>query len=174
MYRCAYRVVAHSKSDLPRPFRVGRFSWLRLKEFVSGAIALDFPQAYRAACISERRYDVWRRFAVEPSPENARMIHVFATITTQPGQREAVLALFNKNRPAVLAETGCISYEAVVDVPDFGGFQTPLGNDTFAVVERWESTEALKAHAASAHMAEYGRNNASLLAKRVINVLHAV
>jgi len=69
MYRCAYRVVAHSKSDLPRPFRVGRFSWLRLKEFVSGAIALDFPQAYRAACISERRYDVWRRFAVEPSPE---------------------------------------------------------------------------------------------------------
>src|SRR6202000_3522326 len=54
------------------------------------------------------------------SPENARMIPVFATITPQPGQREAVLALFNKNRPAVLAETGCISYEAVVDVPDFG------------------------------------------------------
>jgi quinol monooxygenase YgiN len=132
---------------------VGPFSWQRLKEFVCDAVALDFPQACRAACISERRYDVWRRFAVEPSPENARMIHVFATITTQPGQREAVLALFNKNRPAVLAETGCISYEAVVDVPDFGGFQTPLGNDTFAVVERWESTEALKAHAASAHMA---------------------
>lgn len=101
------------------------------------------------------------------------MIHVFATITAQPGQREAVLALFKQNRPAVLAETGCISYEAVVDVPDFGGFQTPLGNDTFAVVERWESVEALRAHAAAAHMAEYARNTAPLVLKRAINVLHA-
>ncbi|MGA7781612.1 MAG: putative quinol monooxygenase [Paraburkholderia sp.] len=101
------------------------------------------------------------------------MIHVFATITAQPGQREAVLALFAQNLPAVLAETGCISYEAVVDVPDFGGFQTPLGNDTFAVVERWENAEALKAHAASSHMAEYARKTAPLLAKRAINVLHA-
>jgi quinol monooxygenase YgiN len=101
------------------------------------------------------------------------MIHVIATITTQPGQRDAVLALFNKNRPAVLAEKGCISYEAVVDVPDFGTMQTPLGNDTFAVIERWESPEALKAHATSAHMAEYGRNTKPLLASRIINVLQA-
>jgi quinol monooxygenase YgiN len=101
------------------------------------------------------------------------MIHVFATITAHPGQREAVLALFNANRPAVLAEAGCIGYEAVVDVPDFGGFQTPLGNDTFAVVERWESAEALKAHAVAPHMAEYASKTRSLLASRVINVLHA-
>ena len=101
------------------------------------------------------------------------MIHVIATITAQPGQRDAVLALFAKNRPAVLAENGCISYEAVVDVPNFGTIQTPLGNDTFAVIERWESAEALKAHAASAHMAEYGRNTKPLLASRVINVLQA-
>jgi quinol monooxygenase YgiN len=84
-----------------------------------------------------------------------------------------VLALFNKNRPAVLAEEGCISYEAVVDVPDFGTIQTSLGTDTFAVIERWESAEALKAHAASAHMAEYGRNTRPLLVSRVINVLQA-
>ncbi|TAL91764.1 MAG: antibiotic biosynthesis monooxygenase, partial [Candidimonas sp.] len=51
------------------------------------------------------------------------MIHVIATITTQPGQRDAVLALFKKNIPAVLAEKGCVSYEAVVDVPDFGKLQ---------------------------------------------------
>ncbi|MFM0232072.1 putative quinol monooxygenase [Paraburkholderia sediminicola] len=99
------------------------------------------------------------------------MIHVIATITAQPGQREAVLAFFNKNRPAVLAEEGCISYEAVVDVPDFGTIQTPLGNDTFAVIERWESAEALRAHAASEHMAEYGRNTRPLLISRVINVV---
>ncbi|MFM0342046.1 putative quinol monooxygenase [Paraburkholderia fungorum] len=101
------------------------------------------------------------------------MIHVVATITTQPGQREAVLALFNKNRPAVLAEEGCISYEAVVDVPDFGAIQTPLGKDTFAVIERWESPAALRAHAASAHMAEYGRNTRPLLVSRAIHVLQA-
>ncbi|TAM26528.1 MAG: antibiotic biosynthesis monooxygenase [Candidimonas sp.] len=101
------------------------------------------------------------------------MIHVIATITTQPGQRDAVLALFKKNIPAVLAEKGCVSYEAVVDVPDFGKLQTPLGNDTFAVIEQWESAQALKAHGASPHMAEYGRNTASLLARRVINILQA-
>lgn len=101
------------------------------------------------------------------------MIHVIATITARPGQRAAVLALFNKNLPAVLAEKGCISYEAVIDVPNFWQIQTPLGDDTFAVIERWESTEALKAHGTSAHMAEYGRNTAPLVANRVINVLHA-
>jgi len=101
------------------------------------------------------------------------MIHVIATITAKPGQREAVLALFKKNVPAVLAEKGCISYEAVVDVPGFGGPQTDLGPDTFAVIERWESPEALRAHAASAHMAEYGRNTKEMLAGRVINVLQA-
>jgi quinol monooxygenase YgiN len=99
------------------------------------------------------------------------MIHVIATITAQPGERDAVLALFSKNQPAVLAENGCISYEAVVDVPNFGAIQTPLGNDTFVVVERWESAEALKAHTASAHMADYARNTKPLLASRVINVL---
>src|ERR1700712_2613773 len=99
------------------------------------------------------------------------MIHVIATITALPGSREAVLALFSKNRPAVLAEDGCISYEAVIDVPDFGAIQTPLGNDTFAVIERWESADALKAHGASAHMAEYGRNSAPFISRRVINVL---
>jgi len=99
------------------------------------------------------------------------MIHVIATITANPGKRADVLALFSKNQPAVLAEEGCISYEAVIDVPGAGAIQTPLGDDTFAVIERWESIDALKAHAASAHMAEYGRNTAPLLSKRVINVL---
>ena len=36
------------------------------------------------------------------------MIHVIATITAQPGQRDAVLALFTRNRPAVLAENGIL------------------------------------------------------------------
>ena len=34
------------------------------------------------------------------------MIHVIAFITAQPGQRDKVLAAFNANVPAVLAEDG--------------------------------------------------------------------
>ncbi|GAB2900309.1 putative quinol monooxygenase [Paralcaligenes ginsengisoli] len=101
------------------------------------------------------------------------MIHVIATITAKPGQRDAVLALFKKNVPAVLAEKGCVSYEAVVDVPDFGKPQTPIGNDTFAVIEQWENAEALRAHGVSPHMVEYGRKTAPMLANRLINILQA-
>lgn len=101
------------------------------------------------------------------------MIHVIATITTQPGQRDKVLEIFGANVPAVHAEAGCISYEAVIDVPDFGAPQTPMGEDTFVVLERWESADALKAHGASAHMTEYARKTKPMLAKRVINILEA-
>ncbi|MGI4812368.1 MAG: putative quinol monooxygenase [Janthinobacterium lividum] len=101
------------------------------------------------------------------------MIYVFATITALPGKRDAVLALFKKNVPAVLAEKGCLGYDAVVDVPGFGKTQTPLGDDSFAVVERWADADALKAHGASAHMAEYRNNSAPLVAQRVVNVLQA-
>jgi len=101
------------------------------------------------------------------------MIHVFAVITAHPGQRADLLALFKRNIPAVLAEQGCISYEAVIDVPDMGAIQTPLGPDTFAVVERWENAEALKAHAVAPHMVAYGRDAGPLIAKRAIHVLAA-
>ena len=43
------------------------------------------------------------------------LVHVLAIITTKPGQRAAVLSLFNANVPAVLAEDGCIAYEATID-----------------------------------------------------------
>lgn len=101
------------------------------------------------------------------------MIHVIATITTLPGQREKVLEIFRANVPAVHAEAGCISYEAVVDVPGFGAPQTLVGDDTFIVVERWESVQALKAHGASPHMAEYARKTKPMLAQRAINILEA-
>jgi quinol monooxygenase YgiN len=101
------------------------------------------------------------------------MLQVIATITALPGKRDEVLALFKSNVPNVLAEEGCHGYEAFIDVPDFGKIQTPLGPDTFVILERWESAAALKAHATSSHMAEYGRATAPLLASRVINVLQA-
>ena len=99
------------------------------------------------------------------------MIHVIAIITTQPGQRAAVLAAFHANMPAVHAEAGCIEYAPAVDAPGAGAVQTKLGDDTFMVIEKWESLEALQAHSASPHMAAYGEKTRPMLASRVIHVL---
>jgi quinol monooxygenase YgiN len=102
------------------------------------------------------------------------MIHVLALITTKPGMRDEVLDAFRANVPAVHAEEGCIEYGATIDSEGVGPFQTQLGADTFVVVEKWASVEALKAHAASPHMAAYGARTKDLLASRVIHVLSPV
>jgi quinol monooxygenase YgiN len=98
-------------------------------------------------------------------------VHVLAFVTAKPGQRAAVLAAFAANRPAVLAERGCIAYEATVDLDDVGPFQMPVGPETFVVVERWADLAALKAHAAAPHMAAYAAKTKELVAKRAIYVL---
>ena len=99
------------------------------------------------------------------------MIHVLAIITAKPGMRERVLEAFRANMPAVHAEAGCIEYVPTVDAAGWGGNQAKLGPDTFVVVEKWESLEALKAHAAAPHMVAYGTKTRDLVANRVIHVL---
>jgi quinol monooxygenase YgiN len=98
-------------------------------------------------------------------------IHVLAMITAKPGQRDAVLEVFHANVPAVRAEDGCIEYGAAVDVDVLGRFQAMLGPDSFVVIEKWASAEALKAHGASPHMAAYAAKTKDLLAARAIHVL---
>ena len=98
-------------------------------------------------------------------------IHVLAIITTKPGQREAVLAMFDANVPAVLAEDGCIAYEATIDTENAGPIQTTLGPDTFVVVEKWASLAALGAHATSENMKAYGASTKDMLADRAIHIL---
>ncbi len=99
------------------------------------------------------------------------MIHVVAIITTKPGERESVLADMHANIPAVRAEAGCIEYGPAVDAEGAGRIQTPLGPDSFMVIEKWESLEALGAHARAPHMAEYAAKTKDRLASRVIHVL---
>ncbi len=99
------------------------------------------------------------------------MIHVLAIITAKPGQREAVLEAFRANMPAVHAEDGCIEYGPAIDAEGMGRIQTPLGADSFVVIEKWESLDALKAHGAAPHMAAYAAKTKDLLASRVIHVL---
>ena len=100
------------------------------------------------------------------------MIHVVAIITAKPGQRATVLANFAANRPAVLAEAGCIEYGAAVDVENMG--TAAYGPDAFVVIKKWESADHLKAHAVAPHMKEYGAKNKDLVASRVIHVLAPV
>lgn len=99
------------------------------------------------------------------------MIHVLAFIVTKPGQRAALLEQFHALMPKVHAEAGCIEYGPVVDADGFGGFQKPLGPDTFTVVEKWASADALRAHAAAPHMAEYGARTKDMIISRTIHVL---
>jgi len=99
------------------------------------------------------------------------MIHVVAIITAKPGMREGILREFRANMPAVHAEKGCVEYGPAVDTPDFGKIQTRFGPDTFVVIEKWESTDALKAHAAAPHMAAYAGKTKDMIANRVIHVL---
>lgn len=96
------------------------------------------------------------------------MIHVLAIITTRPGQRAAVLEIFDTIVPIVRAEEGCIEYGATIDVE---GADPAFGSDTFVVVEKWESVAALKAHAVAPHMKAYGEKTRDLVAARAVHVL---
>jgi quinol monooxygenase YgiN len=99
------------------------------------------------------------------------MIHVIAVITAKPGKREEILAAFRANVPAVRAERGCIEYGAAVDAENALPVQKKWGADTFLVIEKWESMQALQAHAAAPHMAAYAAKTRDLIASRVIHIL---
>ena len=99
------------------------------------------------------------------------MIHVIAVITARPGKRAEILAAFRANVPAVHAEQGCIEYGAAVDADPALPIQKKWGEDTFLVIEKWETLEALKAHAAAPHMAAYAAKTRDLIASRVIHIL---
>ena len=99
------------------------------------------------------------------------MIHVIAVITAKPGKRNAILEAFRANVPNVRAEQGCIEYGAAIDADPALPVQTKYGGDSFVVIEKWESMDALKAHAAAPHMAAYAAKTREHIASRVIHIL---
>ena len=99
------------------------------------------------------------------------MIHVIAVITAKPGKRDTILDAFRANVPNVRAEKGCSEYAAAVDADPALPVQTKYGPDTFVVIEKWESMEALKAHSAAPHMAAYAAKTREHIASRVIHIL---
>ena len=102
------------------------------------------------------------------------MVHVIAVITAKPGKRAEILAAFRANVPNVQKEKGCIEYGAAIDADPALPIQKKWGDDTVLVIEKWESMEALKAHAAAPHMAAYGAKTKELIASRVIHILTPV
>ncbi|MEY2800773.1 MAG: putative quinol monooxygenase [Ramlibacter sp.] len=99
------------------------------------------------------------------------MIHVVAVITAKPGMREKILQAFRDNMPAVHAEAGCIEYGPAVDLSPKLAMQTEYGPDTFVVIEKWESADALKAHAVAPHMQAYSAKVRDYIATRAVHVL---
>ncbi len=102
------------------------------------------------------------------------MLHVLAAIHLTPGSRDAFVAEFNRLRPLVLAEEGCIEYVGAMDVPTGIAVQAPVRDDVLMVIEKWESEAALAAHGASAHMAEHRERSRGLTSGTVIHVLETV
>src|SRR5256714_12931547 len=106
--------------------------------------------------------------SASPEGKGRYMIHIVAITTAKSGMREAILNEFRANMPAVHAEKGCIEYGPAIDAEGIGSFQTKFGPDTFVVIEKWESPEALRAHAASPHMAAYAAKTRDMIASRTI------
>jgi quinol monooxygenase YgiN len=99
------------------------------------------------------------------------MIHVVAVITAKPGMRGEIVKAFKANMPACHAEKGCIEYGPAIDAEGAGPNQVKIGPDTFLVIEKWESMEALKAHGGSPHMAEYRLKTADMIASRTVHIM---
>ena len=99
------------------------------------------------------------------------MIHVIAIITATAGKRDDLLKEFKTVVPLVHKEEGCIEYQPVTDTDDPGS-QSKIGPDAYMVIEKWNSMDNLRAHAASKHMVDYGKRVAHLVADRAVYVLN--
>ncbi|MDP5240552.1 putative quinol monooxygenase [Uliginosibacterium sp. 31-16] len=82
-------------------------------------------------------------------------VNLLVLIEVQPGKRDIQIEAFEKLRPLVLAEPGCIQYELFSDAED---------ENKFILVEQWASEEALAAHGKTEHMQAAAARNPSFRA----------
>ena len=73
--------------------------------------------------------------------------------------------------PPYMPRTAASNTGATVVAEGVGSFQTPYGPDTFVVIEKWASLDALMAHAASPHMKAYGAKTKDMIESRIIHVM---
>ena len=74
------------------------------------------------------------------------MIYVIAQMEINDGCLDAAMAVFAKTVPQVLSEDGCIMYTPCADEKNA---------NLITIVEAWKSHDALQAHLAAGHMAEF-------------------
>jgi quinol monooxygenase YgiN len=98
------------------------------------------------------------------------MVIGFVIIRTKPDRRDDVLREYQAVVPMVLEERGCIDYGAVVD-EYFGPPQSLLGDDAFAIIEKWETKQHFESHAVSEHMKTCRAKVAELVVDRTFHLL---
>lgn len=77
-------------------------------------------------------------------------VRLVILIKTQPGRGADQIAAFEKLAPLVRAEDGCIQYD----------LHPVLGNsDSFVLIEKWASEEALDCHNRAPHMLAASKHN---------------
>jgi len=76
------------------------------------------------------------------------MIVVQVEVIVEPGSASKVVDAVKAMETATRKEAGCLKYAFAVDITDPGMVR---------VIERWESMDAIKAHMASPHMAEFNK-----------------
>ena len=92
------------------------------------------------------------------------MLVVSGTMSFAAGSADAVQDAMRKVTAATVQETGCISYRFYPDMDN---------PDHYRVFEEWESMDALKAHGASDHIADYRATLQSIgVLTREITVYH--
>ena len=100
------------------------------------------------------------------------MVHVIASISVKPGQRDRFVTVFKANLPAVHAEDGCIEYFPSIDVHTDSPAQIQDEN-VVTIIEKWESLDHLKAHMVAPHMLSYRENVKDIVESSSIKVLTA-
>jgi quinol monooxygenase YgiN len=98
------------------------------------------------------------------------MIHVLASITVKPSQRDAFVAAFKQLVPEVLAEDGCIAYSPNIDTPTGLDAQSPVDENRVMVIEQWQSVEHLKAHLVAPHMQAFREKNGELVESMTLQI----
>ena len=98
------------------------------------------------------------------------MIHVIASIGVKPDKRAEFIEIFKKNVPNVLAEDGCVEYIPAIDTDS--GIDAQWTDETVVtVIEKWKTIEALHAHLAAPHMAQYQIDVADLVEDVSLTIL---
>ena len=99
------------------------------------------------------------------------MIFVIAIVEVAEGRRADFLNEFRQLVPKVREEAGCIEYQPAVDALTDIGAQQPARENVVTVIEKWESQQALQAHLAAQHMADYRESVKEIVLGTKIHIL---